>query len=90
MTGMPAARFGVQDRGLIREGYVADMVLFDPETVRDIATYDDPARPAEGIARVWVNGVLSYADGAATGRRSGRFIKRSNTVTHAVEAEEHG
>jgi N-acyl-D-aspartate/D-glutamate deacylase len=87
MTGMPAARFGFADRGLIREGSFADLVLFDPETVRDTATYDDPARPAEGIARVWVNGMLSCLDGAATGLRSGRFLKRSNAVTNETSSQ---
>jgi N-acyl-D-aspartate/D-glutamate deacylase len=76
MTGLPAARFGLSERGLVKEGYVADLVLFDPESVRDVATYDDPVQPAEGIARVWVNGVLSYADGAATGERGGQFLPR--------------
>ncbi len=82
MTGMPAARFGLKGRGLVREGFVADLVLFDPERVRDLATYEDPMQPAEGIARVWVNGVLSYADGEATGKRGGRFLKRSGKVTN--------
>jgi len=82
MTGMPAARFGLKGRGLVREGHCADLVLFDPNTVRDRATYDDPVRPAEGIVKVWVNGALSYADGEATGNRSGRFLKRSATVTN--------
>ena len=82
MTGMPAARFGLKGRGLVREGFAADLVMFDPEKVRDVATYDDPVRPAEGIAGVWVNGVLSYAHGEATGKRSGRFLKRSVKVTN--------
>jgi len=82
MTGMPAARFGLAGRGLIRAGNFADVVLFDAEKIRDTATYDDPARPAEGIRRVWVNGVLSYVDGAASGRRGGKFLKRSDTVTN--------
>lgn len=82
MTGLPALRFGLEGRGLVRAGYSADLVLFDPETVRDTATFDDPVRAAAGIARVWVNGVLSYIGGAASGRRSGRFIKRSVMVTN--------
>jgi N-acyl-D-aspartate/D-glutamate deacylase len=82
MTGMPAARFGLADRGLVKEGNFADLALFDAEKIRDMATYDDPVRRAEGIARVWVNGVLSYVDGAATGNRNGRFLKRSVTVTN--------
>jgi N-acyl-D-aspartate/D-glutamate deacylase len=74
MTGMPAARFGLGDRGLIKEGYCADLVLFNPETVRDTATFISPISAAEGIAAVWVNGVLSYREGASTGQRGGRFL----------------
>jgi len=80
MTGMPAARFGLSGRGLIREGYHADLVLFDPETIRDTATYANPVCAAEGIAGVWVNGVLSYRDRAPTGERGGRFLRRSNAL----------
>jgi len=80
MTGMPAARFGLSGRGLIREGYYADLVLFDPETIRDTATYANPVCPAEGIAAVWVNGMLSYRDRAPTGERGGRFLRRSTAV----------
>jgi N-acyl-D-aspartate/D-glutamate deacylase len=76
MTGMPAQRFGLEGRGSIREGAHADLVLFDPETIRDTATFSDPIRCAEGIAAVWVNGVLSYRDGDATGQRGGRFLPR--------------
>jgi len=79
MTGMPAARFGLADRGLIKAGYCADLVLFNPETVRDTATFINPISPAEGITAVWVNGVLSYRDGAPTGQRSGRFLPRQST-----------
>ena len=77
MTGMPAARFALSGRGLIRDGYHADLVLFDAETIRDTATYADPVCAAEGIAAVWVNGVLSYRDRAPTGERGGRFLPRS-------------
>ena len=76
MTGLPAQRFGFKDRGLVREGYIADLVLFDPETVRDLATFTDPIREAAGIEAVWVNGVLSYKDRAGTGKRAGRFLPR--------------
>jgi N-acyl-D-aspartate/D-glutamate deacylase len=79
MTGMPAARFGLADRGLIKEGYCADLVLFNPETVRDTATFTSPISPAEGITAVWVNGVLSYRDGTPTGQRGGRFLPRQST-----------
>ena len=76
MTGLPAARFGLHDRGLIRENYHADLVLFDPATVRDVASFTDPARAAEGIAKVWVNGILSYDGGQSSGHRGGRFLPR--------------
>jgi N-acyl-D-aspartate/D-glutamate deacylase len=77
MTGMPAERFGLAGRGRITEGAHADLVLFDPETIRDTATFSDPIRRAEGIAAVWVNGVLSYRDGDTTGQRNGRFLSRT-------------
>ncbi|MEO6528789.1 MAG: D-aminoacylase [Gemmatimonadaceae bacterium] len=76
MTGLPARRFGLSDRGFVRERHAADLVLFDAATVRDVATFADPQRPAEGIAAVWVNGVLSSRDQIATGARGGRFVPR--------------
>jgi N-acyl-D-amino-acid deacylase len=76
MTSLAASRFGLADRGLIRAGYRADLVLFDPDTVADTATYENPMRAAAGIEAVWVNGVLSYRAGRATGQRSGRFLPR--------------
>ncbi|MGA7341349.1 MAG: D-aminoacylase [Terracidiphilus sp.] len=79
MTGMPAQRFGLAGRGLIREGYGADLALFDPETIIDTATYADPIRPARGISSVWVNGVLSYTAEGATGKHGGRYLPRGKT-----------
>ncbi|HKO20099.1 MAG TPA: amidohydrolase family protein, partial [Acidobacteriaceae bacterium] len=76
MTSMPAQRFGLTSRGMIREGYYADLVLFDPETIIDTATFSDPIRPAKGIEGVWVNGVLSWTAEGATGARAGRFVPR--------------
>ncbi|WP_025414050.1 N-acyl-D-amino-acid deacylase family protein [Gemmatirosa kalamazoonensis] len=76
MTALPARRFGLAERGVVREGHWADLVLFDPATVRDVATFDDPQRAAEGIAAVWVNGVLSSRDQQPTGARGGRFVER--------------
>jgi N-acyl-D-amino-acid deacylase len=80
MTGLPAERFGLPRRGRIREGYYADLVLFDPERIIDMATFSDPARPAVGIICVWVNGILSYTSQGPTGNRSGRFLPRSGTT----------
>lgn len=76
MTSLPAQRFGLRDRGALRPGYFADLVLFNPDTVCDIATFADPIRSAKGIEAVWVNGVLSYKDQASTGDRGGKFLLR--------------
>jgi len=72
MTGMTAARFGLHDRGLLKEGYAADLVLFDAEKIKDTATYEHPIRAAEGIAAVYVNG-----QPALEGARAGRLLRRS-------------
>ncbi|CAG9167590.1 N-acyl-D-amino-acid deacylase family protein [Cupriavidus pampae] len=77
MTGLSAERFGLAERGFVREGYWADLVLFDPATIRDAATFTEPVAPAEGIAAVWVNGELSWQQRAPTGLRAGRFIPRA-------------
>jgi N-acyl-D-amino-acid deacylase len=79
MTGMPAQRFGLAHRGLIRKDFFADLVLFDPQKIIDIATFADPVRPAEGIMNVWVNGVLSYSAEGSTGNRAGCFLSRGST-----------
>ena len=76
MTGLPAERFGLRERGLVREGCWADLVLFDADTIRDAATFADPMQPAEGIAAVWVNGELSWHERQPTGTRAGRFLAR--------------
>jgi N-acyl-D-aspartate/D-glutamate deacylase len=80
MTLMPARRFGLAGRGLIRPGYRADLVLFDPQKVIDTATFADPVRASEGIESVWVNGVLSYTASGSTGNRAGRFLPRGKTA----------
>ena len=80
MTGMPAQRFGIAGRGLIREGYFADLTLFDAAKIMDTATFSDPARPASGIAGVWVNGVLTYNAQGPTQQRAGRFVRRGKTA----------
>ncbi|WP_068300873.1 amidohydrolase family protein [Pararhodobacter sp. CCB-MM2] len=74
MTGMSADRFGLTDRGVLREGAFADLVLFDPETIIDRATYEVPKQTAAGIEKVWVNGRLTWQDGAHTGARAGHTL----------------
>jgi N-acyl-D-amino-acid deacylase len=77
MTGRVADVFGLVDRGVIRVGAYADLVLFDPETVRDAADFDNPTLPAEGIAETWVAGQSAYVYGlGATEARAGRLVTR--------------
>jgi N-acyl-D-amino-acid deacylase len=77
MTGHTASVFGMVDRGMIREGAYADLVLFDPETVADVATYDAPIRPSIGILETWINGQSAYVFGeGATEARAGRLVTR--------------
>jgi N-acyl-D-amino-acid deacylase len=74
MTGMPAARLGLRDRGLVRPGYVADLAIFDPRTIRDESTYADPHRYPTGIPYVVVNGVLAVDGSRLTAARAGRVL----------------
>lgn len=75
MTSYPAAVFHLKNKGLIRENYDADLVLFDREQLSAPEDYAHPAQPAKGIVAVWVNGVLSYTEnGGITGNRGGRFL----------------
>jgi N-acyl-D-amino-acid deacylase len=76
MTGLTAEHMGFDDRGLIQTGMVADMVLFDPDTVIDNATPEDPSALSTGIEMVWVSGELAYADGTTTDARPGKIIRR--------------
>ena len=76
MSGLAAEHMGFTDRGMIREGMVADLVLFDAETVIDRATPEHPDTLSEGIRSVWVSGELVYHDGATTDARPGKIIRR--------------
>jgi len=78
MTGHTAQVFGLVDRGAIRVGAYADLVLFDPNTVRDSATFTEPIKPAEGILKTWINGQLAYVAGSgAVEPRAGRLLTRN-------------
>ena len=79
MTGLPAARFGLRERGVLREGAYADLVLINPRTVLDAATFEEPERPATGIEHVLVNGECVWEHGTATGKRSGRLLIRGES-----------
>lgn len=75
MTSLSAQRFGLVDRGVLAEGAFADLVLFDPDSVKDSATFADPKRPAAGIREVLVNGESVWAEGRPTGARPGRVLR---------------
>jgi N-acyl-D-amino-acid deacylase len=77
MTSLPAQRLGFGDRGLLRPGMGADIVCFDPDTIRDMATYDDPRQLPEGIPYVIVNGRPVVDDGRHTGNLPGRALRRT-------------
>ena len=76
MTSLAAENVGIVGRGLIRPGYTADLVLFDPDRIADLATVDNPEALAVGVSDVMVNGIMVYRDGQTTGRFPGRFLKR--------------
>lgn len=75
MTSLPAQRFGLHDRGLIRPGYKADLVLFDPDRVIDRSTFQEPELISEGVKRVFVNGEEVWVNGKPSGRRPGRALR---------------
>jgi N-acyl-D-amino-acid deacylase len=74
MSSAVADRLGLRDRGLLRVGAFADVVLFDPATVADKATFEDPHQLAVGVRDVWVNGVRAFANGTHTGATPGRIV----------------
>jgi N-acyl-D-amino-acid deacylase len=75
LAGTPARRLSLHDRGLIREGFAADLVLFDEKTVQDTATFDHPRQQATGIDVVLVNGSVAYENGRTTDARSGTALR---------------
>lgn len=76
MTSLPALVFGIPDRGVIREGAAADIVVFDLAAVREVAEYTDPHHYSEGMVHVFVNGVPAIFDGEFTGERPGRVLRK--------------
>ncbi len=75
LTSFPMTNMGIKDRGLLQPGYFADVVVFDPATIADHASYDRPAQYATGVSSVFVNGVQVLRDGEPTGAAAGRFVK---------------
>lgn len=81
MTGMSAKRFSLDKRGLIKEGYFADITIFDKEQIIDVATYQDPKQKSLGIRYVYVNGVLTYSHMQMTDNRAGVFLYPSGIMS---------
>jgi dihydroorotase/N-acyl-D-amino-acid deacylase len=75
MTSRPAARVGLADRGILRPGFAADVVVFDAATIRDVSTFEDPLHYSVGVHHVFVNGRAVIADGKITGERPGRPLR---------------
>lgn len=90
ITSLPAQREGLRDRGLLREGFFADITIFDPATIIDKATYENPAEISEGVKFVLVNGKLEYEGGKLTGTIAGRVLRgpgwtRSDTTSSGTQ-----
>jgi N-acyl-D-amino-acid deacylase len=75
LSALPAQNLSLKDRGMLRKGYFADVVIFDPGTVQDHATYERPHQLATGVEEVWINGIAALHNGTATGLASGRFVR---------------
>jgi len=75
LTGMAAENLRIRERGYLREGYFADIVVFDPATIQDHATFENPHQYATGVQHVFVNGVQVLRDGEHTGAKPGRFVR---------------
>ena len=75
MTGLPAANLRIQKRGLLKKGYFADVVVFDPEAIQDHATFKDPHQYSTGVIHVWVNGQQVLNGGHHTGALPGRVVR---------------
>ena len=75
MTSLPARTFDFKDRGMIREGFAADLVVFDPARVQDKSTFQNPHQYTEGFDYVFVNGELVVENGKVTGKRPGRVLR---------------
>jgi hypothetical protein len=80
MTGLPAATIGLIDRGVLAAGMAADVAVFDPRTVVDHATFEEPMRPSEGIRFVLINGQIAVRDAKPTGEQAGRALFRSDRM----------
>jgi N-acyl-D-amino-acid deacylase len=86
LTGLTAEFFDLEDRGFIKVGYKADLTIFDPDRVLDLADWDNPTTPSKGIDSVLVNGVAVWADGGPTGTRPGQVVRKRRHEVSAIHA----
>ena len=75
LSGFPADNLGINNRGYLKPGYFADIVIFDPKLINDKATFEEPLQFAVGVEQVFVNGIQVISDSDHTGKFPGRFIK---------------
>ena len=80
MTSAVAARLAIRDRGLLREGFQADVVIFDPETIADRATFEKPHQLSTGVRHVFVNGTAVVREGKHTGAKPGQIVRGAGYV----------
>ncbi len=95
MTSKAARRVHLSDRGVLRPGLMADVTVFDPATIRDVSTFEDPRHYSVGVTQVFVNGRRVVADGAITAERPGRPLRGpgfgpTKNATAAKPAKEEG
>ncbi len=83
MTGLPAGRVGLKNRGLIKPGFIADLVLFDPLAIQDRSTFDHPHQYAAGVVYVWVNGCPVVREGVITGNTPGKVLRKKDVSSRS-------
>jgi N-acyl-D-amino-acid deacylase len=90
LTALPAGNLGIADRGKLAAGYYADVVAFDPATIQDHATFEEPHQYSTGVRHVWVNGVQVLRDGEHTGATPGRVVRGKGYKQKAAAAASAG
>jgi N-acyl-D-aspartate/D-glutamate deacylase len=90
ITSLPAQREGLDERGLLKPGYYADITVFNPQAIRDTATYEHPASLPEGVEYVLVNGQLEFERGALTGAKAGRVLRGPGWAAGGEKQTPHG
>jgi N-acyl-D-amino-acid deacylase len=83
MTGLVASRLGLKNRGFIKPGFTADLVLFDPLTIQDRSTFDHPHQYAVGVVYTWVNGCPTVQEGTVTGNTPGKVLRKRLVSSHS-------